>query len=61
MDDLFWDVTEFRAEVFGTFKWGHQVKVGDVQGHELCTGCGYDAVEQDFCCDHISCGSGHFD
>ena len=47
-------------EVFWTFKWGHQVKVTDVQGHEPGAGCGYDAVEQDFGCEHISCGGGHF-
>ena len=44
-DDLFLDVMEFNAEVFWTFKWGHQVKVRDAQGHEPGTGFEYDAVE----------------
>ena len=55
VDDLVGDVLDADANVFRSFEWGHEVKVRDVHGHELCISCGDYTIEkkiryQHFCC-----------
>ena len=36
-DNFFRDVREFEVEIFWAGQWGHEIEVGYVHGHELCT------------------------
>ena len=53
-------ISSFEADVFGAFERSFKVEVGDVDGHELCTGSGDDAVEEDFGHKHFCGGGGDF-
>jgi hypothetical protein len=45
IDDVLWEEFEFHPEVLEAIHGRHEVKVLDVDGHELCIGRGDDAVE----------------
>jgi hypothetical protein len=36
-ENFFRDVREFEAEIFWAGQRGHEIEVGNVNGHELCT------------------------
>jgi len=60
IDDFGRYVSEFDLQVFRSHKWHHEIKIGDVDGHEFCIGSGDDAIEQEFGDEHLSCWSSHF-
>ena len=53
-DDLLWDDVDWDFHIFFAVHDGVQVKIFDVDAHELCTGCGDDDVPEDLCCDEAS-------
>ena len=55
-DDILGEQIHFHAKVFLPIHGSHEVKILDVDSHELCIGCGDDAVEHEFDCEDISCG-----
>ena len=58
IDDFFWYVSDFHPDVFGALKWSIEVEVGDVHGHEACSGGGNYTVEKNFGCQHVGGGCG---
>ena len=49
-------VGQFESHVFWTFHGRVEIKIFDVDGHELGVYCRDDAVEEYFDSDHIGCG-----
>ncbi len=55
-DDILWEQLQFHAKVFVLIHGSHEVKILDVDSHELCIGCEDDAVEHELDYEEISCG-----
>jgi hypothetical protein len=52
-DDVLWEKFEFHPELLVAIHGCHEVEVLDVNGHELCTGRGDDAVEKKFDSEYV--------
>ena len=53
LDDIFWEQLEFHSKILVPFHRGAKVEILDVNGHEFCVGCRYDAVEEELDCEEI--------
>ena len=51
------EVAEFEAHELAPSHWCIQVEIFDVDYHEFCVGRGDDAVEEEFDCEEVNCGS----
>ena len=51
------EVAEFEAHELAPSHWCIQVEILDVDCHEWCVGRGDDAVEEEFDCEEVNCGS----
>jgi hypothetical protein len=48
IDDVLGEQFQFHSEVLLTVHGSHEVEVLDINSHELCIGCGDDALEHEF-------------
>jgi hypothetical protein len=55
IDDVLGEQFQFHSEVLVPVHGSHEVEVLDVDGHELCIGGGYDAVEHEFDGKEVCC------
>jgi len=55
-NDVVWYVRHFESHVFGANHWCVKIEIFDVNGHELCTFGGDDAVEEDLGGKHVGRG-----
>ena len=53
---MVWYVRHLEVHVLGANHWCVEVEVFDVDGHESCTFCGDDTVEENLGGQHVSCG-----
>ena len=60
MDDFIGDVADAHADEFWAVKRGVEVEVGNVHGHESRPRSGDNAVEENFCDEHVGGGGGDF-
>ena len=56
--DFIWDVSDVYADLFWALQWCHEVTFGSINCHEHGSFCRDDAVEKDFCDEHICRGCG---
>ena len=54
--DVVWDVFDGDAHVFMSWKRGAKIKIRNVNGHELCSRSGNNAVKKTFDCGEIRGG-----
>jgi hypothetical protein len=47
LDDIFWEKFGLNLKVLVSFCWSAKVEVFDVNGHEFCVECRYDAIEKE--------------
>ena len=56
LDYVLWEVGKSEPQIFWSIQRGVEVKVRDVECHELCSRSGDHAVEENFEKQHVRCG-----
>jgi hypothetical protein len=56
VNDVVGNVRQFEPHKFWAFHWCIEIKIFDVDGHELCISGRDDTVEEYFDGDHVCCG-----